>query len=354
MKRLALASGIVLLGATVLAGTINQQMDSSSGAFVQTIYDTRSGDLELGQYALLEDGKTYVVHTIASSTPYYGPLTDDISLIGLTEVSIKEHREYGVFLDKDGKSYETKIDKEDGDAIRRGEKVHKPGRSIFGVPKANAAIAYVSSKTFAGKNSITSSTTVLTIGASDSAVVYGGFNNTNTLNSMSLSCTSGTVYKANAGVVESGAGNAHLWTIAGATPGSITCTVTSSSTAFFLVQTSHYSGTDTTPIDAQNTSTCTSTTSCSSSVTTISNNAWPVAFSANSAGTPGVGAGTTLRVSDANGIGLADSNAAITPAGSTALIFTRGVAAAFAVNILALKPVADAVAPSDEGIIFFE
>lgn len=354
MKRLALASGIVLLGATVLAGTINQQMDSSSGAFVQTIYDTRSGDLELGQYALLEDGKTRVVHTIASSTEYYGPLTEDIPLDGLTEVFIKEHREYGVFLDKDGKSYESKINKKDGDAIRRGEKVHKLGRSFLGVPKANAAIAYVSSKTFAGKNSITSSTTALTVGASDSAVVYGGFNNTNTLNSMSLSCTSGTVYKANAGVVESGAGNAHLWTIAGATPGSITCTVTSSSTAFFLVQTSHYSGTDTSPIDAQNTSTCASTTSCSSSVTTISNNAWPVAFSANSAGTPGVGAGTTLRVSDANGIGLADSNAAITPAGSTALIFTRGVAAGFAVNILALKPVADAVAPSDEGIIFFE
>lgn len=349
MRKALVALGIVAAGSLAFGASLHD--DPSTGAITVPVFDTASGTLEPGQYAFLEDGKTIYVHTTASSTDYLGPVTPETPIATLTQVSLIGHKDIGVFNDAAGRSYRKDVNPDEADKIRKGEKVTKKGLS-FGTPRAFAAIANTASKTFAGVNLVTSSTTAISI-TSGETVTYGGFNNINSLNSMSLSCTSGTVIKANTGVVLSGAGNSHFWAVTGASTGTATCTITATSSAFFLVQESNYTGTsnDTSVIDAQTSSSCSATTSCSTSVTTITDNAWTVIFAGVSSGAPSAGAGTTVRVSDANGVGLADSNAGITPPASSALVLTRPGSSGFATNMMALKPAAAATADKNDATI---
>lgn len=335
-KIFATLGAIGLLGGIAFGGLPTLHNDLSTGAYTVPVFDTISGDMEIGTFAVLEDGKTTWIHT----KDYFGPLRKIDTTDGLTEVHLLSHKSYGTFQDTNSISYIKEVDAQTAASIFRGEQVETAAKVEFQGPLgASAAIANTASKTFAGKNLITSSTTAITITAGDTAFAYGGFNNTNTLNSMSLACTSGTVIKANAGVVITGAGNAHMWAIVNPTAGTDTCTITATTSAFFLVQESNYSGTLTTAsaLDAQNTGTCSATNTCTTSLTTITNNDWTVMFGANSVGTPGAGAGTTLRVTDANGVGLGDSNAPVS-IGSNGLTFTQTGSLSFAQNIIALAP----------------
>lgn len=341
---LTLAIGAALAGVTPV-----MYSDTSTGAYTVPVFDSSDGTLQVGQWATLEDGKSVYVHT----ADYFGPDIPSIDKAKLTEVHLIGHQDYGTYKDVNGVSYVNPINSTEATKIYSGQTSTKPVKlEVQSAQTAEAAIANTASKSFAGRNLVTSSTTDISI-TSGEMITYGGFNNTNSLNSMSLSCTSGTVIKANTGVVLSGAGNAHYWAVVGASTGTNTCTITSTSSAFFLVQEANYTGTsnDTSVIDGQTTSSsCTSTTSCSTSVTTNTDQAWPTIFAGVSSGAPGAGAGTTLRVTDSNGVGLGDSNAGVS-VGSNALVLTRPANSGFAVNMIAIKPAASVtVDPNDTTI----
>lgn len=89
----------------------------------------------------------------------------------------------------------------------------------------------------------------------------------------------------------------------------------------------------------------TSVSTISGTTTTVANNAWTVMAEVDSASTTRTGGtGTTARLNDNATLGgaLFDSNAPITPAGSTSLISNMGVSATSAVIIVSIAPVAAA------------
>lgn len=349
LATLAFAGTIALGGATGVVPVPTVSMDESTGYVTVPVFDTPSGELEDGQYTILEDGVSVAVRI----GDYVGPPPEGIK--GMKRATILSHKNIGTFKDIDGLSYLTDISTESAEKISRGEKETRVGVKLRSLSHAEAAIAYTASKTFTGRNLVTSSTTDITVSSGDTAIAYGGFNNNGTATNMSLSCTSGTVIKANNGVEGTGTGAANFWAIANPSVGTNTCTLTASSSIFMLAQVDSLSGTvtDTTLLESQATGSCAATTSCSTAVTIANTGAWAIGFSANSAGTPGVGAGTTLRVSDANGIGLADSNAALT-AGSNSLIFTRPANANFATNIMGFKAAPVAASVDSGSVIIME
>lgn len=80
--------------------------------------------------------------------------------------------------------------------------------------------------------------------------------------------------------------------------------------------------------DAVSKGTDTATTQTTGTLTTVANNCWTV-FGVKALGaTPAAGSGCTQRAS-ANGMYIFDSNAPITPAGSTSMVSTGGVSASW-------------------------
>ncbi len=75
--------------------------------------------------------------------------------------------------------------------------------------------------------------------------------------------------------------------------------------------------------DAFNHNVANTTTSLSTSVTTVADNCWLVAYGKSNSGDPGAGAGTTQRQSQ-SGFGIFDSNGVIHPAGTGTLVITAG------------------------------
>lgn len=82
----------------------------------------------------------------------------------------------------------------------------------------------------------------------------------------------------------------------------------------------------------------------SAAVTTITDNAWPVACEAGDDGTIAAGAATTMRNSASSQEAIFDSNAPKTPAGSITLNFTTNGTGAEAQTIVSIAPAAAAAA----------
>lgn len=67
-------------------------------------------------------------------------------------------------------------------------------------------------------------------------------------------------------------------------------------------------------------------TSLSTSLSSLSDNAWALALISGSGGATTVSTGQTVRVTDDDGVSIIDSNAVIHPAGSTTVTFTQALA----------------------------
>ena len=130
-----------------------------------------------------------------------------------------------------------------------------------------------------------------------------------------------TLIATSAGVAS--AGISQLWYLINPASGANTVTVTRTATANRLVGgSSSYTGAKQSgQPDANTTEAVSSVTSNAVTVTTIADNCWTVAGLDTSAGGVTAGAGTTLRQAVTDGSAILDSNAAITPAGSTSLSY---------------------------------
>lgn len=97
---------------------------------------------------------------------------------------------------------------------------------------------------------------------------------------------------------------------------------TSSSTDIGALSTSYTGVAQTSPIDVSAKNTGTSVATKTTSLTTLTDNCWTILQHHNTASNPTAGASTTKRGYNAADVGMAifDSNAAITPAGTTSLI----------------------------------
>lgn len=98
-----------------------------------------------------------------------------------------------------------------------------------------------------------------------------------------------------------------------------------------------YTGVAGPSLDASNTASASSATTCTANITTVTNNAWTMCVGyADNGNTPGAGGSTTSRVAISY-IGMFDSNAPVTPAGATSLAFTSSGATSLRGIIVAIK-----------------
>lgn len=109
-----------------------------------------------------------------------------------------------------------------------------------------------------------------------------------------------------------------------------------------------YSGVNQGAPEVSATSTPTSTGTGTGTLTTLANNAWTVMTCSTESDEPAAGASTTERHSDPGLFGLYDSNAAITPAGSTSLNATAS-STNWAIVILSLAPFVESSSTSSPG-----
>lgn len=96
----------------------------------------------------------------------------------------------------------------------------------------------------------------------------------------------------------------------------------SSDTNVSAVATSYTGANQTGPVDASATGSANPASEITTTLTTIADNCWTVK-GVRMGATGTAGAGTTKRVENDSFVGMYDSNAAITPAGSTSLIVSR-------------------------------
>lgn len=97
----------------------------------------------------------------------------------------------------------------------------------------------------------------------------------------------------------------------------------------------------------------TSSTSLTTTLSTSTDNSWTMKFMRkNTGGSATAGAGTTVRVNDTTyGLHCADSNGAITPAGSTSLILNHSTSSKWSL-MYAFAPVAGGGSPTDNALAF--
>lgn len=184
-------------------------------------------------------------------------------------------------------------------------------------PLANAAIAR-NATTSASQNSVTSITFAHTVAGSDTALAVGAFENTSASNNIT-----GVTYNgvSMTNVVNLSCGTGCGWVngffLANPTTGTNNVVVSADTTLFIAAMAASYTGVKQTgQPEANNSGTCTSCTSLSTAVTTVTDNSWTFLFHANSAGTPSAGTNSSRLDTSANGYGIFDSGSAITPAQS--------------------------------------
>jgi hypothetical protein len=142
------------------------------------------------------------------------------------------------------------------------------------------------------------------------------------------------------------AGNFKLsfWYLIGPATGSHSVVVTPNSSSDTMAVAASYSGVSQTGFpDASGSRQPAQAASVTETLTTIADNAWMAWVGLDEFNTPTAGAGTTRRVinSGFNGVFIADSNAAFTPAGSHSLVMNAGNAADWMNDIFAtFAPVA--------------
>lgn len=136
----------------------------------------------------------------------------------------------------------------------------------------------------------------------------------------------------------------YLYYLIAPTTGANNIVISASVTTFLGSAAASYTGVDqTSPIDASTKNTTSSASSLTTTLTTTTDNCWTVMGNANGIGnSTGGGSGTTLRETDGSGYALFDSNAAITPAGSTSLISQYSGSGPMVQIMAAFKPVASA------------
>lgn len=138
----------------------------------------------------------------------------------------------------------------------------------------------------------------------------------------------------------------YMWALAPCTAGNNNVVITRDASDWIYSMCASYTDcaavNPTTAPDANTTNTASAASSITTSVISVANNCWTVIVGDDGGINTG-GAGTTIRNSAGDGLLLADSNAAITPAGSTSLILNRAGSNAWQVVMASFAPY---VAPS--------
>lgn len=179
------------------------------------------------------------------------------------------------------------------------------------------AIAFVASVDGGNNGGGSASHTFAVNATGGDFLVVGAFHNGTTEDSMAATYNGVSMTEVNAGIGAAGVGYVKLFYLANPTSGSNNVVISKTGNAFIAGMTSLYSGVNSTgQPDAQTTNSATGTTGITTNLTTIANNCWTILWSANSAGLPVAGTGSTVRQASANGYGLFDSNGPVTPAGS--------------------------------------
>jgi hypothetical protein len=139
----------------------------------------------------------------------------------------------------------------------------------------------------------------------------------------------------------------YLFELAGPASGSNTVSVSfnNASDASISAVATSYAGAAQSAYDAKTTASQASNTSITATLTTVADNAW-VSGVFNMFGAGTAGAGTVKRVENASNLGMYDSNAPKTPAGSISIIATRGTNGNLKAIVASLAPYGNGPATS--------
>lgn len=190
---------------------------------------------------------------------------------------------------------------------------------------ASVAIAFDNSLTTTQSLTGTSLSYSYTVGSGTNRLLLVGVTAalvtpTVTYNSVSMTLVASQVYNF-------GGQSGYLYALVAPATGSNTVLITvGTSTAIVSTAVSYTGVNQSTTPDASSTSFSNSASSVTQTLTTVANNCWTILFVRTSGGTIAAGTSTTLRNSGTTVINFLDSNAPITPPGSTSLQATFGSA----------------------------
>lgn len=328
-----------------------------SGALLANIPFIPSGEMEF-KYAyqyLLED--TLVV-TATSTTQQQGFTDDDNN--GVISVA--------VFEDLDGNAVEIQIPDEKYSSMgQRGGYSNNPTkqeyRSVFQLlkpKKAEAAIAFDNSTPGSNGSTVSSLTYAHTVTGTDPLLIVSAYwTSSRTVSGFTYNAVSMTEVVT---TLDTGGGERHgMYYLINPATGANNVVITLSGTSLSGIESaaSSYTGVDQTDaIDATRTETNLETgTSYSEAITSTVDNTWAVWSTRNYSGVAvSAGANTALReqILVSYGMLLADSNAAITPAGARTVTLTTAGSSNWYTDILVtIIPGAEPAPSATEDIIWF-
>lgn len=264
----------------------------------------------------------------ATSTPViktaFVPCFDDTNGDGKITV--------GISVNNDGDILYYQIDELDYDKMRGvdGAKFNPKRKYLESLidktkpSKAEAAIAYVTGNGASG-SSVTSSSYPVTVAASDRLLAISNFNTGgDTLSSVDYNGTSATfISKVN---LPAKSEWLYLYYVPNPATGTNNVNLSYSSTIVMRSNASLYSGTALTGIpEASTTNTATASTSVTTHLTTISNNAWVVMTVYSDGGDVWGSTGATTRNVQSVALGIFDNGAPKTPAGVVSMTATSSL-----------------------------
>lgn len=189
--------------------------------------------------------------------------------------------------------------------------------------------------------SVTSKTQAFTVGAGSNMLLFVGVKNFSGATAPSSVTYAGSAMTLLKSITYNSSRSLHLYAIIAPTSGANNIVVTFAAASSMYVFASSYSGAFQSVTMDNSTSKTASGTSVAITLTTVANNCWTLGFFDIDAGsTISAGAGTTLRVTAPSAAvpGMGDSNAPITPAGSTTLNATFSVSGTYGALMVSFAP----------------
>jgi len=197
-----------------------------------------------------------------------------------------------------------------------------------------AAIAFDNASSVNAGTGVTSLTYSLTVGSGTNRLLFVGVR--------ILSLTTPTVTYAGASMTlvasatfNFGADECYLFALVAPTSGANNVVVTVSTSASISSAASSYTGALQSVTMDNSTTNNTAGTTATLTLTTVADNCWTVAFSGGGSGTSiSAGAGSTLRSNTGQASGILDSNAPITPPGSTSMVINIAATAKYQASLM--------------------
>jgi hypothetical protein len=206
---------------------------------------------------------------------------------------------------------------------------------------ARAQVAFDNASTVQVATSITSKTFSFAVGSGPNSVLFVGVGGISSASPTSVTYAGSAMTLIKSATSNSGGHLTSLYALVAPATGANNVIVTFASAITFYSAAVSYSGMNQSTTADNSTTTSGTSTSTAPALTTVANNCWTIAFTLAPGGNITAGTGTTLRTGTGQLVAFTDSNAAITPAGSSTLNMSF-TSSAFGTTMVSFAPSAGA------------